>query len=385
MKAVLLMYCISLSLWARDPSETRQVPTDFAEIDFGLVKFNDTMTTTVTSPCGITSASSRGGLWSVRQQAPQAVIRANVTKNYRDKHRGDFTGTYKICGSGGSGAPIAPIWAGSANAGKRILPPMTNDLMFIRQFGPGARSVAEDSALRSYLRTHLWLLAVPSPYTSALFTAQVTALGITLQALYASANPEAPATFADEQAFDTGWLAQKQFRDCNKGTFLFGVDRKGEIPFYRPLFAEQRVGYTPVPGGFFTQGAAGPGSNTLVLQGSTQVVQTRDFASRISFLGFTAAAFDGSIPFIWSTVTHSATAEGKYQTTITGSFFPTHRIYTSSKVDSDKEEPLDYRSRTSMPQRNDRLGEFIFETGWFVRVRAHPAGPIVYSGDAEAL
>ena len=110
-----ILIALIASLFARDPVVPRVVPPDFEEVDMGLVKDKDTMTVTVSSPCGITSATSRGGLWLVAQQTPISILYAKITKNYRTSHRGDFNGTYKPCNGSGPGEP--PRWAGAASAG----------------------------------------------------------------------------------------------------------------------------------------------------------------------------------------------------------------------------------------------------------------------------
>ncbi len=378
-----LLWLLSTPVFAESYFQSRMVPPDFAEVDFGKVVYHDRMVLTVDSPCGLTSSSASGGLW---QKINLNLFRAVVTKNFRNQHRGDFNGGYTPCGPGTAGADIPPTWRGSANAGKKLIAPMIADVMFIR--APHTASGRSDVAIQSCLRSFRRIYGIPAPIP-------VRAGIITLvEGLYFSANWEPETRFTQESDFQKTLVETKEYRMINKTAIRFDITKDGKID-RADYFGEQFVnGYTPViplaarpepsPAPLpysYIPGDVGP-SDRAADQSENSVFIRTEYSTRIGIEGYVIALVGGQIPNVWDKVVYSARADGTYETSIFCSFFPTHRIYTSRNVNNETREPIDWRSRTSVMQQDGRVGEFIFETGWFNPIAGHALSPVKLSGKA---
>ena len=373
------------ALFAESFSQSRMVPPDFEEIDYGKVVYNDRMNLTVDSPCGLTSSSASGGLW---RKLNLNLFRAIVTRDYRGVHRGDFNGGYTPCGSGGMGASEPPTWRGSANAGKKLIAPMIADVMFIRAPStPGRSDAAVASCFRSFRRVN----GFPAPP----YIRQ--GIIILVEGLYVSANWEPPTSFSQESDFQSTLVSTKEYRMINKTAIRYDVTKDGKID-RSDYFGEQFVnGYTPViplavrpePSSSplpysYIPGDPGP-SDRATDQNENSVFIRTEYSTRIGIEGYIIALVGGQIPNVWDKFIYTARANGTYEASVLGSFFPTHKIYTSRSVKLDTKEPILWRSKTSMMQQDSRVGEFIFETGWFVPIAAHPQSPVVLSGQSTTF
>lgn len=386
-----IMFSLSLLLasqWcvaAQTYSDSRMVPPDFEEVNFGKVVYKDRMLLSVDSPCGLSSSSVVGGLW---EKLTLNIFRADVTRDYRGKHRGDFNGAYTPCGgSGGSGSPVLPVWKGAANAGKKYVAPMAIDVLFIRSDSISRQAQAILSCYASY-RTKF---GFPPPIQVSL------AIAALIEALYQTANWEPPGRFSGETDFQTSLISTNEYRMIDKASIRYDVDKDGKID-RSDFFAEAFInGWTttipkavrPLPSPDPNDLAYIPSdidrNVRMVDPTAERIILKRENYTRVGVEGYIVALVGGSVPNVWDKMLYTAKADGTFTVAFTVSFFPTHRFYESRNVDSSRRQPTNYRTRTTFVQEDAKLGVFIYETGWFVDVAPHFRGVFTLSGNAFAL
>lgn len=384
----ILGLCLATGAAAAVIPDARVVPPDFQEIDYGKVVWKDIMRLTVTSPYGLRTSSAAGGLW---QKISLNLFIAEISRNYRGTHRGDFNGTYNpppSPGEGGSGDP--PEWRGAANAGKRLLAPMIADVMFIAVPSDAGLAAAVTSCEESFRRVY----GFDPPLATSLL------INDFLVALYYSANWTPETSFGRESDFQTSLVATNEYRMINKSAIWYDTNVKGDIDRGSTMPGEEFVnGYTPViPFGIrpapsssplpfsYIPGLAGPAMPHFGLNIQPRAaIMTRYYSTAINVEGFAIVAIGGQIPWVWDQLSWVARADGTWQCRADMSFFPTHWLYQSTGVDDAAREPVLYRHMEAIRQSNSRLGEFIYETGFYNPVAPHTRSGLTMSGESHVF
>lgn len=364
--------------------DSRIVPPDFAEVNFGKVVFKDRMDLFIDSPCGLSSSNVVGGLW---KKLTLNEFIADVTRDYRGKHRGDFNGAYTPCGGSGVNSPALPVWKGAANAGKKFVAPMAIDVLFIRSNSIARQERAILSCYAAFTRKYI----IPPPPSTR------SAIRFLITVLYQSANWEPESRFTGESDFQTTLIATNEYRMIDKASIRYDVDKDGKID-RSDFFAEAFInGWTPtIPKVVRPLPSPEPGelsyipsdivrSIRIIDSTAERIILQRDNATRVGIEGYIIALVGGAVPNVWDKMVYTAKADGTFTVAFTASFFPTHRFYESRNVNNSRRQPTDYRTRTTFVQEDDKLGTFIFETGWFVDVAPHSRGIFTLSGNAFAL
>lgn len=351
---------------------TRTVPPDFPEIDFGVAVKGDHFTTRVLNSCGLTG-QTRGGLWIGTQKSKtEWDADAFIPYNYARSHKGVFSGTYEVCGSGGSGGPSSPqplTWRGGADAGHVFVGPMMLDFLYVHSFDIG-------QATLDLYEAYAEAKGTPPSFIIRGF------IGDTMLLLGASANPEPPSSFSSEADWAVNGKSPQQYRGFNKVSITVYVNRDGRI-FDHILFGKDKsAGYTPLPGGIYLAGEFGDLTNesTVVTDSFIQ------FHSHLSTRLSTVAAFPviasigANVPYVWSDIFYRMNNDGTYHITVKDSHFPTHNLYLSQTVFNFK--PEDWQLQKELAQEN--LAQFMYEDEDAVECPDHSGSPSDYVGQADA-